>query len=127
MFTDSSAFFVLYTTKLEATKQFYTNIGINPIEEEENKIVIRLGDYELHFVDPAYEEIESYTYNNEGNFGQGSFMYLGTRNINKTLKVVESAMPNKVTSIVENQWESKEFLFEDINGYKFVVFEDLEF
>jgi predicted enzyme related to lactoylglutathione lyase len=127
MFTDSSAFFVLYTTKLEATKKFYSNIGVNPIEEEEKKIVLRMGDYELHFVDPESELIESYLYNNENQFGMGYFMYLGTRNINKTYNVIEAAMPNKITSIVNNHWESKEFLFEDINGYKFVVFEDLEF
>ncbi len=127
MFTDSSAFLVLYTKKLDATKLFYSNIGISPIEEEDSKFVVRLGDYEIHFIDPSSETNQSYIFNSEKEFGYGGFMYLGTRNITKTFNIIEQAMPNKISEITDNQWESKEFMFEDINGYKFVVFEDLEF
>jgi catechol-2,3-dioxygenase len=126
MFTDNSSFMVLYTNDLENTRKFYDLIKVRLIEEEENKLVYRLGDYELHFILSSSEAIEAYKYSSKGILGQGALMYVGSSNIVKTRELILKSSPSKVTEIVDNHWESKEFLFEDPNGYKFVVYEDVD-
>lgn len=126
MFTDNSSFTVLYTNDLEKTRNFYDQIKVRLIEEEESKLVYRLGDYELHFILSSSEAIESYRYSSNGNLGQGILMYVGSSNIVKSRDSIMNARPLNITEIVQNHWESKEFLFEDPNGYKFVVYEDLD-
>ena len=126
MYTDNSSFMVLYTNDLEKTRNFYDFIKVRLIEEEESKLVYRLGDYELHFILSYSEIIESYRYTSKGNLGQGILMYVGSSNIVKTRELILRTNPKNITEIVPNHWESKEFLFEDPNGYKFVVYEDLD-
>jgi predicted enzyme related to lactoylglutathione lyase len=125
MFTDNSSFIVLYTNDLNTTKDFYKSIKADLIEEEVNKIVFRLGSNEIHFVSSKGNLNSDYIYNNSGQLGQGILIYLGTKNIKKTHTLIAKNNPNNITAIKPNNWESKEFLFEDINGYKFVCYEDL--
>ena len=127
MFTENSSFITLYVKSLELTINFYKLLRLKPIEQDTNKVVFRIGDYELHFVSFNSLSEEDYEYNSEGSFGIGALLYIGSRNIEKTHSLIIKANPLKVTQIKPNDWESKEFLFEDPNGYKFVVFEDLEF
>jgi predicted enzyme related to lactoylglutathione lyase len=127
MFTDNSSFIVLYTDSLENTREFYDKLKIRLIEEEENKLVYRIGDYELHFILSSSEVFENYKYVSNNPLGQGILMYIGSSELEKTFDVIQSSKPNNMTPIAANHWESREFLFEDPNGYKFAVYEDLEF
>jgi hypothetical protein len=125
MFTDNSSFIVLYTNDLNKTKDFYNSINAELIEVEDNRIVFRVGSNELHFVDSKGDLNSDYIYNNSGQLGQGILIYVGTKNIKKTHSIIAKINPKNITAIKPNDWESKEFLFEDINGYKFVCYEDL--
>jgi hypothetical protein len=125
MFTDNSTFIVLFTADLLSTKKFYNSINADLIEEEDNKIVFRVGSNELHFIDSNGSNNLDYNYNNSGQLGQGILIYVGTNNIKKTFELITKSKPKNITKIVVNDWESKEFLFEDNNGYKFVCYEDL--
>lgn len=125
MFNDDSNFVVLYTNNLDETKKFYNSIEAYLVEEEDNKVVYKLGGNEIHFVNSQYQTNLSYAYNNIGIIGQGVLFYIGTGNIKKTFKKIASIKPKNMTDIKDNNWESKEFLFEDNNGYKFVCYEDL--
>jgi uncharacterized glyoxalase superfamily protein PhnB len=125
MFTDNSSFIVLFTDDLISTKNFYNSIKADLIEEEANKIVFKVGSNELHFIDSNGSNNLDYEYNNSGKLGQGILIYVGTNNIKKTFELITKSNPKKITKIVSNDWESKEFMFEDNNGYKFVCYEDL--
>jgi hypothetical protein len=125
MFTDNSTFIVLYTSDLISTKIFYNSIKADLVEEETNKIVFRVGSNELHFINSYGSSNLNYDYNNSGQLGQGILIYVGTNNIKKTFELIAKSNPKNITKIVVNDWESKEFLFEDNNGYKFVCYEDL--
>jgi predicted enzyme related to lactoylglutathione lyase len=125
MFTDNSTFTILFTNDLDATKKFYTSIGADHVEEEEYKVVYRVGSNELHFVTSKGVGVPEYNYNNSGQLGQGILIYIGTEDIVEAFKTIAKAKPNNMTKIKANDWESKEFLFEDNNGYKFVCYEDL--
>jgi hypothetical protein len=125
MFTDNSTFIVLFTADLLSTKNFYNSIKADLIEEEDNKIVFRVGSNELHFIDSNGSNNLDYEYNNSGKLGQGILIYVGTNNIKKTFELITRSNPKNITKIIINDWESKEFMFEDNNGYKFVCYEDL--
>lgn len=127
MFTDGSIFQVLYSNNLEGTKEFYNRFGVDCIEEEEYKLVYKISDYELHYISPEGESNEGYKYNAKGGLGIGSMFYVGSMNIELVHKKLSLFSTYNLTSIVDNHWGSKEFLFEDPNGYKFVVYEDEEF
>lgn len=123
MFTDNPSFIVLFTLNLEETKQFYLSLKAKIIEEEQNKIVIILGENELHFVNS--KGVPDSNYQLEISAQNSLLIYIGTKNIKKTYTTILKLNPIYITPIKPNDWESKEFMFHDNNGYKFVCYEDL--
>ncbi|MGL4758630.1 MAG: hypothetical protein ACRCXZ_04805 [Patescibacteria group bacterium] len=124
MFTDGSVFNVLYTNKLQETKEFLRLLNIKPIEEEEDKLVYRLGDLEIHYLESSSESNQEYHYNANGVYGIGSFFYIGCNKFLEFYSQLKDLENVKISSIKPNNWETKEFMFEDPNGYKFVIYED---
>jgi predicted enzyme related to lactoylglutathione lyase len=123
MFESISSFMVLYTENVLATKDFYTKIGAEINEFEEDKVVVILADYNLHFVKATSEPFAEYEYVTKKPYGLGVLLYIGSEDLEDAQTQIKNAGSSKMTEIKENEWDSREFLFEDNNGYKFVVYE----
>jgi predicted enzyme related to lactoylglutathione lyase len=126
MFNPESNFVVLYSRNIELTKNFYQLLPIEIIKDQESRFSFTFAGLELHFVEDSTEEIQEYRYNTEGRYGQGFAYYLACTEIEQFHQIVLESKPAKQTRIIDNDWGSREFLFEDPSGYKFVIWEDVD-
>lgn len=121
--TDSS-FNVLYTKDLQKTLNFYTTVKANIEKVEEDKIVVKFGDFELHFILNTTEPFDSYRYiSNSSEYGSGNIFYIEVEDIESAPKLIIEAGGKITADIFKNKWDCKELLFEDPNGYKFAFYE----
>jgi predicted lactoylglutathione lyase len=122
MFVPDSGFVVLYSNDIESTKLFYNQIGGEVIESDDTKLVVALGNLELHFVLSSTEKFENYQFITKQPVGQGIILYIGVENLEDTKSFVETAGSPTIFPIQANHWGTEEFLFEDPNGFKIVVY-----
>jgi len=86
-------------------------------------VVVKLSDYEIHFIDAETEPWDEYKYIAKLPEKGGSIIfYLETTNLQAAFKLVKEAGGLIKSEIKENWWNASEFLFEDKDGYKFVIF-----
>jgi predicted enzyme related to lactoylglutathione lyase len=126
MFKKNSSFNVLYTTNIDKTHYFYKEIGAEIKELQDDKVVVDIADFELHFILNTKEPIENYQYIAERkNYGQGIIFYIETEDIEKSHDLILKANGIVKMDIFKNLWNCKELLFEDPNGYKFALYQEL--
>ncbi len=124
MFKYNSSFIVAYAKDVQKTHAFYKQLGAEIIKLENDKVVVKIGDYEIHFVKDTAEPWDEYKYiANLQNPGNGMILYLEVNSIQESLETVKNAEGKIVTAIKENWWDGIEFLFEDPNGFKFVFYQ----
>lgn len=124
-FKRNSSFNVLYTKNLEETEQFYKAIRAEIKESAEDKVVVRIGDFDLHFILNSAEPFEAYKYIADSKeYGSGNIFYIESENIEEDFNQIKQAGGIIQSEILDNLWECKEFLFEDPNGYKFAVYQE---
>jgi predicted enzyme related to lactoylglutathione lyase len=123
-FIQSSSFNVLYTRKLKETGRFYKSIGSEIKESTKDKVVVGIGDFDLHFILGSREPFGEYKYIAESNeYGNGNIFYLESDSLEEDFNRIKDAGGVIKSEIFNNLWSCKEFLFEDPNGYKFAVYE----
>lgn len=122
MFHKKTNFNVLYTGDIKITADFYKGIGCKISELENDKVVVEMGDLELHFVLPQSERFQEYLFIASGNYGFGNIFYIEVDNLEKAFNLVQEAGGRIYSHIQKNHWGCKEFLFQDPNGYNFVVY-----
>ena len=124
MFTTESAFHVLYSENIDKTHDFYQKISSEIKEKTSDKVVVQLGDYDLHFVLNSTEPFAEYQYVAEKkDYGNGILFYVGVENIDAAFTLIKEAGGATKSEIKDNHWGAREFLFEDPNGYKFVIYQ----
>ncbi len=124
MFKKDSSFQVLYAKNIEETHKFYKAIGAEIGEVKKEKIVVGIGDYEIHFIQQDTEPWKEYKYvAQEQSRGNGILFYCEVEDIKQAIVKVTMAEGNIKSKIKENWWNGEEFLFEDPNGYKFVLYQ----
>lgn len=126
MFNKNSSFIVVYIKDVANTADFYKVIGAKITQQQADKVVVKLGDHEIHFVQETTEPFAEYQYATkpEGR-GQGILFYVETDEIDALhKKLTESKQPVK-SPVKENMWQGKEFLVEDPDGIKIVVYQML--
>lgn len=122
-FLKNSSFNVLYTKNLELTEKFYKTIGAEIQKVESDKVVVGIGDFDLHFILAQSEPFEEYHFvANSNEYGSGNIFYIEVENLENLFELVENAGGKIKSQIKENHWDCKEFLFEDVNGYKFAAY-----
>jgi predicted lactoylglutathione lyase len=120
MFLKNSSFNVLYTEDIQATHDFYKKIGAEIEKIEDDKVVVTLGDFNLHFILANTEPFKEYEYIAKKNdYGNGVLFYIEVEDIEKLFSFLEDSTKS---SIKPNHWQCREFLLEDNNGYKFVFY-----
>jgi len=124
MFTKNSSFNVLYTEDLNSTHEFYKYIGAEIKKLESDKVVIGIGDFDLHIVLDSTEPVEEYkVLASSTNKGGAAIFYSEVDNINELFKNIESTKGKILSEIYNNHWGASEFLCEDPNGYKFAFYQ----
>lgn len=124
MVKKESSFLVSYIKDVRQTHDFYKSIGAEIIELKDDKVVLKIGDFEIHFVKDKTEPWDEYKYiANLKNPGNGIIYYIEVNNLEESLKLVSNAGGKIISDIRENWWDGKEFLFEDVNGYKLVFYQ----
>lgn len=124
MIVKDSAFHVLYTDSITKTHDFFQKLGVEIKKVEDDKVVVELGDYDLHFILNTSEPFREYAYVAEKkDYGNGILFYTEVENIEDAFEKVKSAGGNIKSDIKPNHWECREFMFEDPNGYKFVFYQ----
>ena len=123
MYTNNSSFNVLYTKDIQRTHDFYKNIGAEIRKFESDKVVVGIGDFDLHIILAETEPHESYKYlADSNNSNSGIIFYVEVEDIEKAYELVKNNGGILKTQIFENHWECSEFLFEDFNGFKFAFY-----
>ena len=123
MIRQNSSFLVLYTNDLQKTADFYKKFSIEIKEQDERKCVFQLGDFDIHVC--IREDIEEYKYVNAQDHGGGVLMYIEVENIEQSYTIVKCIGGTIKSEIAERPWGTKEFLFQDPNGYNIVFYEEL--
>lgn len=123
MKNENTCFVVLYSNKISATHDFFKAINASIKEYEKDKVVVMWGGVELHYVTPESELLDDYRYVSiDRNRGAGILFYAQSESLEKSYSEVKSAGGTIKSPISKNHWDMREFLFEDPNGFKFVVY-----
>lgn len=123
MIKQLASFLVLYTNDLQKTINFYEKFGIEIAEQDERKCVFHLGKTEIHF--NTREDIPEYQYVTQGKQGAGTLLYVAVENVEEAYTIVKCIGGTIKAEIEERPWHTKEFLFQDPNGYNIVFYEEL--
>jgi predicted enzyme related to lactoylglutathione lyase len=124
MFNTKNSFNVLYTANIDKTANFFENLGVSLEERDKEKVVVKFGSFDLHYILNTAEPFQEYMYIATPNgYGQGLIFYIETNNIESALSKIQEAGGAIKSSIFENKWGCKEFLAEDPNGYKFAFYQ----
>ncbi|MEX0896362.1 MAG: VOC family protein [Patescibacteria group bacterium] len=126
MFKNSTSFNVLYTNDITNTRRFFSGFGLEIQELDAEKVVVIFGSFELHFILRSAESTKDYQYITEvKNCGQGIIFYIQTTDIDGAKELIEKHGGVIKSPIFTNHWNCRELLFEDPNGYKFAVFQEV--
>lgn len=126
MFKTDPSFHVLYTTDIETTHGFYKKLGAEIKQLEKDKVVVHFGSFDFHFILNSTEPFEAYKYIAEpGEYGQGVIFYIETDDIRAAQDLVSTSGGKIMAPVFKDLWESEEVLFEDPNGYKFALYQEL--
>lgn len=124
MYKPDSVFNVLYTSDIVSTYEFYKAIGASITAFENDKVVVKLGDFDLHFILDTQEPFKDYKYIAENkNRGNGLIFYIEVDDIEAHLQLIENVEGKLKSKIFNNMWDAKELLFEDPNGYKIALYQ----
>lgn len=123
MFKPNSSFIVLYTENVSKTHDFYSKLGCEIKELKEDKVVVTVADFDLHFIDKTTEPHPDYLYVTEPTYGQGAIFYFEVEDIKDFEQQVRSAGGTIIVPVFTNHWDSQEMLFEDPTGFKFAAYQ----
>lgn len=122
MIQTGSSFIVLYTDDLQKTASFYEKFGITIKEQDAHRCVFRLGDLEMHF--NTSEDIKEYKYIYHTK-GCANIFYIEVDDLDYYFTIVKCIGGAIKSEITERPWGTKEFLFQDPNGYNIVFYEEM--
>ncbi len=126
MFKQSPSFHVLYTTDVKKTHDFFVSLGVEIKQLADDKVVVTFGPFELHYILNTTEPFIEYRYIAEpGSYGQGIIFYIESTQIADDQQRVEKAGGVIKAPVFLNNWGYQEVLFEDPNGYKFALYQEV--
>lgn len=126
MFITGSTFNVFYSDNLQITKDFYTLIGAEIKKIESDKIVVGVGEFDIHIVLSSTEPSNDYKFMAESTQKGGSaIFYIEVESINDLFIKIRSSKGKIKSEIYNNHWGAAEFLCEDPDGYKFAFYQTI--
>ncbi len=125
MFNSKNSFNVLYTANIQKTASFFEKLGIPLKQYEDDKVVVEFGSFDLHYILNTTEPFEEYKYiAHPTQYGQGVIFYIETSDIELASQKILDAGGTLKSSVFKNNWNCREFLAEDPNGYKFAFYQE---
>ena len=123
--TNQSPFLVLYTKDVDRLVTYYTQLGVQIKEQADDRCVVEFGGFDLHYILHSTEPMSDYHYVSEmRDPGSGVLLYLESTNIEEDLAKIRGSGGKVVTEPADNAWDCQEALYEDPDGYKFVIWSD---
>ncbi len=120
----NSSFLVYYAQSIERTHQFWLKLGAVIKEKADDKVVVALGGYEIHYIQENTEPFAEYQFaTSKQGRGQGALLYLGVTDIDSYYQQINDSEIATRTEVLKNHWGSREFLFPDPDGYLFVAYQ----
>lgn len=121
---ENSSFLVYYAQSIEQTQQFWLGLGAVIRQKADDKVVVAVGGYEIHYIQENTEPFAEYQFaTNKLGRGQGSLLYFGVTDIDAYYRLAKDNRVVTRTEVLKNHWDSKEFLFLDPDGYLFVAYQ----
>ena len=112
-------YILLYVSDLKETASFYEKLGLEIIKSTENKIVAKLGDFELHCYDQSKvffkQDIERFK-------GAGVFVYISVDDVDAKYSEVKSRGLEPSGEPKDFEWGNREFAIKDPDGYKIIFY-----
>lgn len=122
-FINDSSFNVLYITDVEKTHNFYKELGAKIIDKQEDRVVVKLADFNFHFIKEDTEPFDEYLHaTRPSGRGQGNLFYIEAGDLDELHFELKNNAIGGTTSIFTNMWGGREFLLEDPDGYKLVFY-----
>jgi len=123
MIKKQDSFVVLYSQNILKTVSFFRNIEATIIEESSEKCVIGFGGFELHYV--VSEPMAPYQFiRNTATSSKGLILYVAVDDISFYRSTILKSEGHVLSEMVETPWNTKEFLFNDPDGYHFVMYKE---
>ena|SRR3989344_6802697 len=110
---------LLYASDLIKTAAFYKQLGFK-IEEADDSVKVKLGDFRLAFVDENKTPIK-----NESGMkpkGLGVYMYIEVENVDAYHEWLKNNGVSPRTEPRDWPWGKREFVVKDPDGYKLVFY-----
>lgn len=122
MIQKDASFIVLYSSKIPETKTFFESLSCEIIEYEPEKCVVRFGSHELHYV--TSEPIKAYAFiSDQQSESKGLILYAEVDSLVGLPETVVQNGGSLLSEVVTTPWDTQEFLFNDPNGYHFVLYQ----
>jgi len=124
MIKKQDSFVVLYSHDINKTLSFFRSLEAKIIEASDEKCVISIGGFELHYV--TREPIPSYQFvRNMKTESNGLILYVAVDDVFIYRSKISKSEGRVLSEIITTPWETKEFLFNDPDGYHFVMYEEI--
>jgi hypothetical protein len=116
-------FSVNYISNVGETIEFWKSLGVKIIEHTQDKVVIDLGNFQIHYILETTEPFAEYQFATDTNGrGRGVLYYFEAEDLGGFYDKVKSLSPKHLTPLKNNHWDGREFLFSDPDGYLFVAY-----
>jgi uncharacterized glyoxalase superfamily protein PhnB len=120
---ENTSFLVYYAQSIERTHQFWLQLGTTIKQKAEDKVVVAIGGYEIHYIQENTEPFAEYQFaTSKQGRGQGALLYFGVTDIDGYYQLAKDKQVQTRTEVLKNHWDSREFMFSDPDGYLFVVY-----
>lgn len=124
MLTKNSSFNVFYSDDLKTTEDFYKLIGAEIKKVQDDKLVIGVGEFDIHIILSSTEPSPDYKFMSMSHDkGGAAVFYIEVDNIDKLHQQIIFSGGTIKSGIYNNHWGAREFLCEDPNGYKFAFYQ----
>ncbi len=121
---ENTSFLVYYAQSIEQTHQFWLRLGAIIKQKADDKVVVAIGGYEIHYIQENTEPFAEYQFaTSKQGRGQGVLLYFGVSDIDAYNQLAKDSQVTAHTEVLKNHWDSREFLFSDPDGYLFVAYQ----
>lgn len=115
-------YILLYVSDLDKTASFYGKLGFEIAKRTENKVVVKLGDFELH----CYDQSKVFFKQDVDRFkGAGVFIYISADDVDGKYSELMSKGLQPSGKPKDFEWENKEFAIKDPDDYKIIFYKNL--
>jgi len=112
-----------YVSDIDKTAEFYEKLGLQIREKTADRIVIYLNWYRIDLVKPTetdYKEFHDEAASKDK--GAGVFLYFSVDDVDATYQEMLDLGLEPTTKPQDQPWGNREFVLQDPDGYKLVIF-----